>query len=263
MTYGHLHVLFQRLCQSFLDAVFPRTCLICGAFEGLQPLDKKVATDPLRHITALCFCKSCQKDLRPIDSPFCSKCGRPFISRQGENHACWECLVEQRYFRKARAFGLYDGALMEAIHRLKYGRHTSLAQPLSALLRETFFQCWDVTTVDLLVPVPLHLRRLRQRGFNQAYLLIRRWAKQDGIAIDGLTLSRSRWTEPQTALSRKERKKNIKGAFAVKRPETIRGKQIVLVDDVYTTGSTVNECARVLMKAGAALVDVLTLARAV
>jgi ComF family protein len=152
---------------------------------------------------------------------------------------------------------------MEAIHRLKFGRHTSLSRPLSALLRETFFQYWDVTTVDLLVPVPLHLKRLRQRGFNQAHLLIRRWAKQDGIAFDGLTLSRSRWTEPQTALSRKERKKNIKGAFVVKHRETIRGKKIVLVDDVYTTGSTVNECARVLMKAGAALVDVLTLARAV
>jgi ComF family protein len=93
--------------------------------------------------------------------------------------------------------------------------------------------------------------------------LIRRWAKQDGISFDGFTLSRSRWTEPQTALSRKERKKNIKGAFVVKHRETIRGKKIVLVDDVYTTGSTVNECALVLIKAGAALVDVLTLARAV
>jgi ComF family protein len=93
--------------------------------------------------------------------------------------------------------------------------------------------------------------------------LIRRWAKHDGIPFDGLTLLRNRWTEPQTALSRKERKKNIKDAFLIKYRERIRGKKIVLVDDVYTTGSTVNECARVLMKAGAELVDVLTLARAV
>ena len=263
MTYGYLHSLVQGLYQSFLDAIFPRKCLVCGAFEGLQPSDEGIASDPLAHITAPCFCASCRKDLRPIASPFCSKCGRPFVSREGDNHVCWECLVERRHFRRARAFGLYDGALMEAIHRLKYGRHTSLSRPLSALLREIFFQCWDVTTVDLLVPVPLHLKRLRQRGFNQAHLLIRRWAKQDGIAFDGLTLLRSRWTEPQTALSRKERKKNIKGAFVVQHRETIRGKKIVLVDDVYTTGSTVNECARVLMKAGAALVDVLTLARAV
>jgi ComF family protein len=152
---------------------------------------------------------------------------------------------------------------MEAVHRLKYGRHTSLSRPLSALVRKTFLECWDGTTVDLLIPVPLHLKRLRQRGFNQAHLLIRRWAKHDGIPFDGLTLLRNRWTEPQTALSRKERKKNIKDAFLIKYRERIRGKKIVLVDDVYTTGSTVNECARVLMKAGAELVDVLTLARAV
>ena len=255
--------LLPKLYQSLLDALFPRKCLICGAFEASQRSSDEVATDPLDHITASCFCASCRKDLRPIAPPFCSTCGRPFVSREGDNHACWECLVEHRYFRKARAFGVYDGALMEAIHRLKYGKHTSLSKPLSALVRETFFQCWDGTTVELLVPVPLHLKRLRQRGFNQAHLLIRGWAKQAGMAFDGLTLSRSRWTEPQTTLSRKERKKNIRGAFLVKHPERIGGKKIVLVDDVYTTGSTVNECARVLMKAGAALVDVLTLARAV
>jgi ComF family protein len=127
---------------------------------------------------------------------------------------------------------------MEAIHRLKYGRHTSLSRPLGALLRETFFRFWDLNSVDLLVPVPLHLKRLRQRGFNQAYLLIRRWAKHDGIPFDGLTLLRNRWTEPQTALSRKERKKNIKDAFLIKYRERIKGKKIVLVDDVYTNTST-------------------------
>lgn len=252
-----------RFWQAFLDALFPSKCLICGAFEGSQPFDEGVASDPLAHITAPCFCESCRKDLSPITSPFCSTCGRPFVSREGGNHVCWECLVEQRHFSKARAFGFYDGALMEAVHRLKYGRHTSLSRPLGAFLRETFFRFWDLNTVDLLVPVPLHLKRLRQRGFNQAYLLIRRWAKHDGIPFDGLTLLRNRWTEPQTALSRKERKKNIKGAFLIKYRERIKGKKIVLVDDVYTTGSTVNECARVLMKAGAELVDVLTLARAV
>jgi ComF family protein len=256
-------LLLQRLYQSFLDAIFPRRCLICGAFEDSEHSDGRVGFDALTSITAPCFCGSCRQDLRPIISPFCSKCGRPFVSREGDNHVCGECLVEQRHFRKARSFGVYDGALMEAIHRLKYGKHTSLSQPLSALVRETFFQCWDRTTVDLLVPVPLHVKRLRQRGFNQSHLLIKGWAKREGISFDGLTLWRSRWTEPQTELSRKERKKNIKGAFQIKHPERIKGKKIVLVDDVYTTGSTVNECARVLMKAGAVTVDVLTLARAI
>jgi ComF family protein len=152
---------------------------------------------------------------------------------------------------------------MEAIHAFKYGKKVSLSRPLAALARQTFLQFWDTDTIDLLVPVPLHLERLRERGFNQTHLLIRRWAKLDQIPFDGLVLSRTRWTEPQTALSRKERQENIKGAFAVENPEKIEGRRIVLVDDVYTTGSTVNECARVLMAAGAEFVDVLILARAV
>jgi ComF family protein len=262
MSFSKLFLL-QKIYQSFLDAIFPRKCLICSAFEDSLRSGDEVAFDALAPITAPCFCACCRKDLRPIASPFCSKCGRPFVSREGDDHVCWECLVEPRHFRKARAFGVYDGALMEAIHRLKYGRHTSLSRPLGALVGDTLFRFWDVNSVDLLVPVPLHLKRLRHRGFNQAYLLIQRWAKQDGIPFDGLTLLRNRWTEPQTALSRKERKKNIKDAFLIKYRERIKGKKIVLVDDVYTTGSTVNECAQVLMRAGAEIVDVLTLARAV
>lgn len=152
---------------------------------------------------------------------------------------------------------------MEAIHLLKYGKKISMSRPLSGLARETFFRFWDGDNIELLVPVPLHVKRLRERGFNQAHVLIRRWAKQERIPLDGLTLFRSRWTAPQTALSRTERLKNIKGAFSVRHPQRIKGRKIVLVDDVYTTGSTVNECARVLMKAGAEFVDVLTLARAV
>jgi len=187
----------------------------------------------------------------------------PFVSRHGQNHTCWECLTEKRYFRKARAFGVHTGSLMEAIHKFKYGKKASLARPLAAFLKETFHHFWGGDNVDLLLPVPLHIKRLRERGFNQAHLLITKWAKKEGVAFDGLLLFRKRWTEPQTHLNRKEREKNIRKAFCVKDPERVRGKKILLVDDVYTTGSTVNECAKVLMKAGAEWVDVLTLARAV
>jgi ComF family protein len=152
---------------------------------------------------------------------------------------------------------------MQAIHLFKYGNKTSLSRPLSALVRNTFFQFWERNTIDLVVPVPLHMKRLRERGFNQAHLVVRRWATQEEIPFDGITLSRSRWTEPQTILSRAERRKNIKGAFSLRHPERIKGQRILLVDDVYTTGATVNECAKVLMRAGAEFVDVLTLARAI
>ncbi len=253
----------QGLWQACLRAVFPPKCLICNTYYPLQPSACELASDPVSDPTAPHFCEPCRKGFTPIASPFCSRCGLPFVSREGDNHTCSECITERRYFRMARAFGVYDDSLMEAIHLLKYGRKISMSRPLGALARETFFQFWDGDAIDLLVPVPLHVKRLRKRGFNQAHLLIRRWAKQEGIPFDGFTLSRSRWTAPQTELSRRERRKNIKGAFSVRHPERIKGRKIVLVDDVYTTGATVNECARVLMKAGAEFVDVLTLARAV
>jgi ComF family protein len=253
------------LPKAFLHAIFPPKCLICSAhyYDPQQASAGSNASYPISDLTAPYFCESCRKDLTPIASPFCSTCGLPFVSREGESHTCAECLLEKKYFRKARAFGLYHGSLMEAIHLLKYRKRSSLSRPLSTLARETFFQFWDVGGIDLLVSVPLHVKRLRERGFNQAHLLIRRWAKQDGIPFDGLTLFRSRWTEPQTTLSRTERRKNIRGAFSLRRPAKIKGRKILLVDDVYTTGATVNECARVLIKAGAEFVDVLTLARAV
>ncbi|RLB80404.1 MAG: hypothetical protein DRH17_12025 [Deltaproteobacteria bacterium] len=297
----------QRLSQAFLHAIFPPKCLICSSYYAWQPSAGKLGSDLISDSTAPYFCESCRTGLIPIASPFCSKCGLPFVSREGDSHTCYECLLElqkrahspsrqsgtaglaseskndkipysrrfpvplerdcrelqKKHFRMARAFGVYDGSLMEAIHLLKYGKKTFLSRPLSILARKTFFQFWDVDAIDLLVPVPLHIKRLRERGFNQAHLLIRRWAKQEHIPCDGLTLFRTRWTEPQTTLSRTDRQKNIKGAFSLRRPENIKGHRILLVDDVYTTGATVNECARVLMEAGAEFVDVLTLARAV
>lgn len=254
----------QRVPKAFLHAIFPPKCLLCSVYyDSRQATNGWDASYALSDITAPYFCGSCREDLTPIVSPFCSKCGVPFVSREGDNHTCSECLLEEKHFRKARAFGVYDGGLLGAIHLLKYGKRASLFQPLSALVRETFFQFWDMSTIDLLVSVPLHVKRLRERGFNQSHLLVRRWAKREGIPFDGLTLCRNRWTKPQTTLSRTERQKNIKGAFSLRPSDRIKGRKIVLVDDVYTTGATVNECARVLMKGGAEFVDVLTLARAV
>ncbi|MDY6951466.1 MAG: ComF family protein [Thermodesulfobacteriota bacterium] len=258
-----LRALFQGFCKALVEAIFPSKCLICDAFDDWQPMGERDAPDRLACLTAPYFCASCQSRMTGIASPFCSRCGLPFVSREGEDHPCSECLLERKSFRKARAFGVYEGSLMEAIHRFKYARRTSLSRPLSALTKDTFCRFWGPGAVDLLIPVPLHIKRLRERGFNQAYLLIRRWAKLEKIVCDPFSLVRTRWTEPQTSLSRKERKKNMRHAFAVSHRERIEGQRILLVDDVYTTGSTANECARVLMEAGAEWVDLLTLARAV
>jgi len=118
-------------------------------------------------------------------------------------------------------------------------------------------------THDLLVPVPLHLRRLRWRGFNQALLLTRPLAQRCGARLDPFVLARTRPTSPQVGLDEAARRRNIAGAFAVRDPAVVRRRSVLLIDDVYTTGATVEECARVLRRAGASRVDVLVLARAV
>lgn len=120
----------------------------------------------------------------------------------------------------------------------------------------------DLERVDMILPVPLHLKRLRQRGFNQAALLCRFLGKRLGVPVRYDVLFRGHWTDPQTRLDRKQRHANVKNAFHVAAPGIIQGSSLLLVDDVFTTGSTVNECARSLRKAGAGEVTVLTVARA-
>jgi ComF family protein len=159
---------------------------------------------------------------------------------------------------------------MVLVHRFKYAGKIQLAGPLGRLMRNTFMRYWNSEKVDLILPVPLHSIKFRKRGFNQSYLLIRRWKSTSSptlgevfdVPVNTDVLVRSKATVSQTGLGRQQRLKNIKAAFSVKIPEKVIDKKVLLVDDVYTTGATVNECARVLLKAGADRVDVLTVARA-
>ncbi|MEW6673990.1 MAG: ComF family protein [Thermodesulfobacteriota bacterium] len=192
-----------------------------------------------------------------------------FQSRAGDDHYCSDCLDAPKRFRKARAFGVYDQVLMEAVHRLKYKGKVQLARPLGRLLLAAFMTYWGDDPPNLVGPVPLHDKKLRERGFNQAFLLIRDWPRMAGalslqwpdVAIEREVLVRTRWTDSQTGLGRKTRLQNIKNAFGVRDASRIYQKKILLVDDVYTTGATADECAGTLLKAGAEWVDVLTLAR--
>jgi ComF family protein len=152
--------------------------------------------------------------------------------------------------------------MAETIHRFKYQGASRLAKPLGIFLAEYKDPEFPFSAFELILSVPLHPRRLRQRGFNQSLLLARRVSRKHSIPLDFTTLQRIRHTEPQTQLSGSERQKNIRGAFEVRRPEVIAEKHILLIDDVFTTGATVQECAKVLLKAEAKQVDVLTLARA-
>ena len=164
----------------------------------------------------------------------------------------------------ARSVGIYERSLRTMIHRLKYGGKLQLARPLGKVLMATFLRYWDNDDIDLVVPVPLHRNRFRERGFNQAYLLVREW---DGLSAGGRiaprTLIRHRPTRPQTGLGKRGRIENIRDAFALSGGVSVTGKRVLLVDDVFTTGATAGECAGVLIEGGASRVDVLTLARSV
>jgi ComF family protein len=165
-------------------------------------------------------------------------------------------------FAAARAAFLYRATVRELVHHFKYGGKVQLRRPLGLLTARELAPFASFFAPQLLLPVPLHVRRLRQRGFNQAVLLGEVLARQWGVPLDRYQLLRTRWTEPQVNLSAAERVANVRGAFAVAAKHGLAGKRVLLVDDVYTTGSTVRECARLLAQAGAAAVGVVTVARA-
>jgi len=197
----------------------------------------------------------------------CSTCGIPFGTRGGADHLCARCLARPLRFRRARAGAIYDTAatgdhpLKSVLQRYKYTRDVSLAPALARLLAER--APLPLGAYDLIIPVPLHADRLRWRGFNQALLLGKHLARPGGVTLDPFSLQRIRPTRPQVELDEGERRHNVAGAFQVTRPERVRRRHILLLDDVYTTGATVNECSAALRRAGARNVDVLVLARAV
>jgi ComF family protein len=231
-----------------IDFFFPPRCSFCGEpREGLIPAG---------------VCSACLGHFRRVAPPRCPRCGVGFASDVGEDHLCSDCLGGNGHFTKARALAHYEGILPEIISRFKYRGDSRLAKPLGDLLADYEDPDFSFRDYRLVVPVPLHPRRLRRRGFNQSLLLARRISRRYSLPLNFTALRRIRATAPQTELSGAERQKNIRGAFAVFHEKTIAEKTILLIDDVFTTGATVEECAKVLLKAGARQVDVLTLARA-
>lgn len=220
------------------------------------------------------ICRACWASLEPWGGPLCTRCGLPFPSPHALESAvaeCGACRNDEPAFDGARSFGLYGGRLRHAVLRLKFTGQERLGEHLGELLAPT----WDSLPLTgdfgppLIVPVPLHPSRRRERGFNQSELLaeglVRALGKQSGGVAPQVAkacLRRNRATPPQTGLSVAARRENPRGAFAVVKPDAVQGRAIVLVDDVMTTGATLSACARALKRAGAAQVMGLTLARA-
>lgn len=236
------------LLRTLLDIVFPPLCHHCRAF--------------IPDAGPVHLCPACLAASTWLAAPLCTVCGVPFLTAGGADHPCGSCTLTPPPFAAARAAMLFDGPIRELIHRFKYDKRVHLARPLGLLAAGQLVPFARLTATDLIIPVPLHIKRLRQRGFNQAVLLGNVLAREWRIPLCRRNLRRIRWTEPQIGLSATERVSNVRGAFAVRDPALVRGKRVLLIDDVYTTGSTVAECARVLKQAGAQAVSVATVARA-
>jgi ComF family protein len=238
-----------RLVESFLGLFIPAACASCSG--------------PLRGGPEDRLCGQCTGAIERLLEPWCSVCGVPFQDRRSSYGAgACEACRGGRNFRVARAYGAFDGLLRELITRFKYGGERRLAAPLGHLLQVAAQQHLTLQDYDLVVPVPLHRERLRERGFNQGFLLARPLARAGRIPIVH-ALERTVNTKAQVGLSGPARRVNVRDAFAVvpKRREAVARRTVLLVDDVMTTGATAEDCARALKAAGAKEVDVIVLGR--
>lgn len=234
--------------QALWSALWPPRCLLCA----------ELLTGEERG-----FCPPCLATLAPVAEPICRVCGRELLKGSApEDLVCGFCRRDPPAFDRARAFGRYQGMLAESIRALKFHSVRKLAPGLAAFMLAADTALVGELALDAVIPVPLHPARIRQRGFNQAVDLARPLARRRRLPLLFSTLVRTRDTAPQYGLTFEQRRRNIRGAFAVPRPAEVAEKRLLLVDDVLTTGATIGECARVLKKAGAAEVVVLTLARA-
>lgn len=265
------------MLKALVDIFFPHICPLC---RGVVVREGEG------------FCRICLEGFKAVASPLCTRCGIPFGSFEGDggkeaegdrrvtaDHLCGECASDEPVFEMARSAVYYSGEAARALWRLKYGGKMSVAPALGGITADLAERVLSgageggagdagvgegggtPVEVDLVVPVPLHVRRLRERSFNQSQLLAGAVARRVGKGVEASVLKRVRETAPQVSLTGRERRANVKDAFLVAAPRSVAGTTVLLVDDVITTGATVRECAKALGKAGAETY-VLSLARA-
>jgi ComF family protein len=237
----------RELLNNVSDIIFPPRCPACA--EIINP--------PANRI----FCSPCQEKIKFITGSICPVCGIPFLSSSAPSHICGNCLETKTYYSQARAVASFETVIMDTIHKFKYGRNIAVGETLCSLMAGFSFPDFEYPGDSLLIPVPLHIKKLRERGFNQSLLLANALGAEHKLRVNFSLLKRCKSTLTQTGLNKKAREENIKGAFIVTDKKMVAGSDIILIDDVFTTGATINECARTLLRAGAQKVTALTLAR--
>jgi ComF family protein len=229
-----------------LDIALPTLCIACRA-----------------PVSGEGVCAACWANLSFIERPFCERLGIPFVYDPGPGILSMEAIADPPAYARARAAVRYDDVARKLVHGLKYQDRVDLAPPLGRWMARAGAEVLEDT--DLIVPVPLHWRRGWSRRYNQSGALAKVIGRTAGVPVAGNVLKRIRPTPQQIGLSRSERAQNVQGAFRVpsERQPYVEGRRVVLVDDVLTTGATVDACARALLRARAASVDVLVFARVV
>ena len=239
---------FVSFLKEIGDFFLPQVCIFCGS-EGI---------DHGRYPV----CGRCLEGFLPILPPICPRCGIP-LGASSDSHLCGECIQSPPPFEKAWSLFIFNKNARDLIHLLKFHGNLATLSVVEFLMSERMNLEDLKRDLDVLVPVPMDREGLRRRGYNQALMMAECLSKISSIPVDRYHLIKSRETQPQVGLTRAQRKRNIQGAFSVADKKSFRGKAILLMDDVYTTGATVRACSKALLEAGARSVRVLTFARVV
>lgn len=237
---------FRQALTECFECFLPPACLLCSSLLDVGQ-------------TSRSFCCECHANISALTPAHCRRCAQPFPDAS-TIHLCAGCLSRPPAFTKVHAAGLYQGSIKAAIHQLKYRNQLTLAYPLGRLLGTTITAAAEIFSPHRIVPVPLHLDRLRQRGYNQALEVARPLAKELGAPLDTTLLQRRLKTPQQQGLSAIARRGNLHNAFDL--TSEASGLRLLLIDDVMTTGETARECCRTLLQGGAEEVQVAIVGRA-
>jgi competence protein ComFC len=244
--------ILQRALDALAAIVFPAPCRVCGA--------------TLTNASRIPICETCLTSFIEISEPMCQCCGRPFISpvaAQAIQPLCRLCRAQEYAFERARSYAIYNDALVSAITLLKYEQVTRLGNWFAARLAGVVAKAGKNLRADVVVPVPLHPARQRERGYNQAELIARPLARRLGLKLGPYLLVRTKPRPAQLLLSRRQRWESVRGAYAIRAGVRVDKLRVLLVDDVLTTGATLDACSRALLDAGAESVVGVTVARVV
>jgi ComF family protein len=236
----------NELLETLLDFVYPRNiyCILCG--EAIEKTE------------AYSLCATCREEVKFITSRFCDKCGKPLESMYLPQK-CPDCIQNTHYFTKGFACVEYDDKIKKLIYDLKYYKKRYVAYHMAEMMTERFMKLgWDKP--DVIIPIPLHPRKERERGFNQSALVARYVGAFIKVPVEYRAVLRTKETETQNKLNKEERKENLKNAFKVIENQKFTNKKVLILDDIYTTGSTIDTCAKELRKAKVKEINFMTFA---